>query len=117
MSMAAVRVSMRWLGVRKTLTNEQKDLAAESFGAEGAYWSARKKLPDTRPPVFKELTAVRGRILSYWKGCSLPYPEPGIRLIKHQRIDDFHRSMEDLQTELARASRRLNDHFADLKTA
>ena len=43
---AAVRVSFTWFGVRKTLTNEQKNQAAESFGAEGEYLSARKKLLD-----------------------------------------------------------------------
>ena len=32
---AAVRVSLRWFGIRKTLTPEQKSQAAESFGAEG----------------------------------------------------------------------------------
>src|SRR4051794_33572337 len=44
---AAVRVSFTWLGVRKTLSTEQKAQAAESFGAEGQYLSAAKKLLDT----------------------------------------------------------------------
>jgi len=44
---AAVRVSFTWLGVRKTLTPQQKSQAAESFGAEGDFLSARKKLLDT----------------------------------------------------------------------
>ena len=34
-STAAVRVSLKWLGVRKTLTPEQKSQAAEPFHAEG----------------------------------------------------------------------------------
>jgi len=34
-TMAAARVSFTWLGVRKTLSREQKEQAAESFGAEG----------------------------------------------------------------------------------
>ena len=55
---AAVRVSLRWLGVRKTLTPEQKTQAAESFGAEGDFLSARKKLLDTRHPAYKEVTAI-----------------------------------------------------------
>ena len=38
---AAVRVSFTWLGVRKTLTPEQKNQAAESFGAFlGGLWLA-----------------------------------------------------------------------------
>jgi hypothetical protein len=48
---AAVRVSLRWFGIRKTLTPEQKSQAAESFGAEGDFLSARKKLLDTTHPA------------------------------------------------------------------
>ena len=36
-TMAAVRVSLQWLGVRKTLTPEQKNQAADTFGATGDY--------------------------------------------------------------------------------
>jgi hypothetical protein len=43
---AAVRVSFAWMGTQKTLNPEQKARAAETFGAEGQYLSAGKKLPD-----------------------------------------------------------------------
>lgn len=50
--MAAARLSFTWLGVRKTLTAAQKSQAADSFGAEGKFLSADKKLLDTRHPAF-----------------------------------------------------------------
>jgi hypothetical protein len=56
---AAVRVSFMWMGVRKTLTQEQKNQAAESFGAEGDFLSARKKLLDTKHTAYKAVTALR----------------------------------------------------------
>ncbi len=71
---AAVRVSFTWFGVRKSLSTEQRAQAAESFGAEGHYLSAAKKLLDTRDPKFRQVTSVRSRIVSYWKALSLPYP-------------------------------------------
>jgi hypothetical protein len=98
---AAVRVSFTWLGVRKTLTPQQKSQAAESFGAEGDFLSAGKKLLDTRHPAFKEVTAVRGRAVSYWKSLTLPYPEPGIRLIRQERIDAFDSQMTTYRAELS----------------
>src|SRR5207237_4498661 len=94
---AAVRVSLRWLGVRKTLTPEQKTQAAESFGAEGEFLSARKKLLDTRHPVYKEVTTVRGRVTALWKGMSLPYPEPGLRLIRQDQIEEFNEQILQLR--------------------
>src|SRR5580700_11195393 len=114
---AAVRVSLRWLGVRKTLTPEQKTQAAESFGAEGDYLSARKKLLDTRHPAYKDVTAVRGKVLAYWKGCTLPFPEPGIRLIRQQQVSAFNQKLLDLRAELHDAVARLDRRYGELQSA
>src|SRR5436309_8600069 len=100
---AAVRVSFCWLGVRKTLTPEQKSQAAESFGAEGEFLSARKKLLDTRHPAYKEVTAVRGQVLAYWRGLTLPFPEPGIRLIRQDQVQAFDGQLTDFKGELTEA--------------
>jgi len=115
-TMAAVRVSIQWFGTRKTLTREQKSEAADTFGAEGAFLSAGKKLIDTSHPAFKAVTAVRGKILSRWKAESLPFPEPGVRLIPQDRIERFNERMQELREELDEAVWRLDEHFAELKS-
>ena len=102
-TMAAVRVSFTWFGVRKTLSPEQKEEAADTFGAEGDYLSAGKKLLDTTHPAFKAVTAVRGQAQHLWKGISLPYPEPGIRLIRQEDIGTFDMQMTTLKAELDEA--------------
>lgn len=112
---AAVRVAFTWFGTRKTLSPEQKAEAADAFGAEGNYLSAAKKLLDTKHPAFRAVTSVRHQILSYWKGNSLPYPEPGIRLIRQDDVDSFNRHMTIHKTDLDEAIAGLNVHFADLK--
>ncbi len=114
-AVAAVRVSFIWLGVRKTLTPEQKAEAAQPFGTDARFLSAGKRLLDTSHPIFKQLTAVRNRILSYWKAMSLPYPEAGIRLIRQDRIDDFTATMREFQEELSEAVATLDRHYDDLK--
>lgn len=114
---AAVRVAFTWLGVRKTLTPEQKTQAAESFGAEGDFLSARKKLLDTKHPAYKDVTAVRGRVGAFWKTLTLPYPEPGVRLIRQEQIEPFNQQMIEFRTELLDAVARLDEHYAELKTA
>ena len=102
-TMAAVRVSMSWFGTRKSLTAEQRAEAAEPFGAEARFLSAGKRLLDTTHPAFKAVTAVRGKVIAYWKSLSLPYPEPGIRLIRQDKIDEFAAKMREFQEELAEA--------------
>lgn len=116
-TMAAARLSFTWLGVRKSLTAVQKNQAADSFGAEGKFLSAGKKLLDTTHPAFKAVTAVRGRAVTYWKGVSLPYPEAGIRLIRQSEITDFDQRMSEFQVELETAVRELDQHFEELKSA
>src|SRR5665647_324313 len=112
---AAVRVSFTWLGVRKTLTSDQRAQAAEPFGAEQNYLSAAKKLLDTRDPRFRAVTSIRSRIVSYWKGMTLPYPEPAIRLIRQDQIQPFDTTVRELTQELDEAVGRLDDHYDALK--
>ena len=115
-TMAAVRVSLSWFGTRKTLTAEQRTQAADTFGAEGAFVSAGKKLLDTGHEKFKAVTAVKGRIISLWKSMSLPYAEPGIRLLRQDQIETFNAQMESLKGELDEAVRQLDEHYAELKS-
>ena len=116
-TMAAVRVCFTWFGTRKTLSPEQKAQAAESFGAEGQYLTAGKKLLDGTHPAFKTVTAIRGRIISFWKGISLPFPEPGLRLIRQQDIAAFDVQMTTLRVELEEAVGQLDQHYEELRTA
>ena len=116
-TMAAVRVMFTWLGARKTLTQEQKSQAADTFGAERAYLSAGKKLLDTSHPAFKAVTAVRHRVIAFWKGISLPYPESGIRLIRQDDISAFTVQMTSLKVELDEAVIQLDGRYDELRIA
>lgn len=116
-SFTAVRLSFTWLGVRKALSAEQTARAADVFDAAGPYLSAGKKLLDTKHPAFRTVTAVRGRIVSAWKIASLPYPEPGMRLIRQDDVQPFCVRMTTLQAELADAVATLDDEYDALRQA
>ncbi len=115
--MAAVRVGFTWLGTRKSLTPEQRAEAAQPFDAEGGYLSAGKKLLDTRHPAFRAVTAIRGKVAGVWKSMSLPFPEPGVRLIRRDRIDEFVGLMQVYRVELGEAVADLDRHYGGLKQA
>lgn len=114
---AAMRVSFTWYGTRKSLTSPQKQQAAASFGAEGAFLSAGKKLLDTRHPAYKAVTSVRTRAVSYFKGISLPFPEPGVRLIRQSDVDMISQQMQTFSVELDEAAGELDEQFSALKSA
>lgn len=114
---AAMGLSFTWFGVRKSLSNEQKARAAESFGAEGDYLSAGKKLLDVRHPKFKAVTQIRGRTTRFWKSMSLPFPEAGIRLIRRDNIDAVTAQMVSFRDELEQGVAELNEHYDELRSA
>jgi hypothetical protein len=116
-SSAAVRLSFTWMGVRRTLTPQQKEVAADPFGAEGDFLTAGKKLFDTKHPQFKALTAIRGEAVALWKSVSLPWPEPGIRLIRRDQIAGFDRRMRAIAERMETAVVELEQHYDDLRLA
>src|SRR5262245_37116828 len=115
--MAACRVQFTWLGTQKSLTAEQRARAAEAFDADAPALSAGKKLLDTKHQAFRAVTAVRGKIEAYWRGLSLPFPEPGTRLIRQDSVDEFDSRMADYRAELAEAAAELDRRYGELKEA
>ncbi len=114
-TMGAIRLSLHWLGISKTLNSEQQEQAAETYGANGDYLSARKKLIDTRHPVYRSVTAIRSQMINLWKGMTLPYPEAGIRLIRQTDIDVFENQFQRLQEDLQEAVEKFDLQFHELK--
>ena len=114
-TMAALRVGFTWFGIRKTLTPEQRSQAAESFGAEGQFLSAGKKLLDSKHPAFRAVNAVKHEVVTYWRGVSLPFPEPGIRLIRQQDVSAVQVQLTTLKAELSEAVEQLDQQFDVLK--
>ncbi len=116
-TMCATRISFEWFGTRKSLTRDQKTQAAESFGAEGTFLSAGKKLLDTGHPRFRAVNAVRQRVRSYWTSISLPFPESGIRLLRQDALIAFQEQMHQFVVELNEAVTQLDEQYLSLKSA
>jgi hypothetical protein len=114
-TMAACRVRFTWLGVEKTLTAEQNARAAQRFQAAPDFLRATKRLIDVHHPTFRALTSIRGQIESYWRGLTLPFPEPCLRLIPLDRIEAFDRQMNAYRMQLQDAARELERDLDQVK--
>src|SRR5947199_5411975 len=79
---AAVRVHFTWWGTHKTLTAQQKEEVGLAYDADARFLTAGKKLIDVRHEAFRKLTSLRTRVVNAWRGLTLPYTQPGIRLIR-----------------------------------
>ena len=109
--MAAARVSLSWLGVRKTLTPEQKSQAADTFDAgwRSCISAAKKPCSTRRIQAFKaaDRQSAALQILSLLAFRQLlPYPDPGVRLIRQDDIGTFNVQMTTLQADLVHGCRK-----------
>jgi hypothetical protein len=111
----AVRLSRSRLGVRKTLTKEQLREIADGFEADSKVLSAAKKILDTKDPSFKKVIGILRTARNFWRGCSTPYPEPAIRLLRRGLVDQFNLRMKQLQEELVDAVAALQEQYAQLR--
>ena len=112
-----VSVSFTWFGVRKALSADQKAEAADHFDADAKFLSAAKKLLDTKHDAYRAVSAAKREIVDFWKGNTLPYPEPGIRIIRQDRIEDFVATMQELRQKLLDAVRGLDNVYSGLRHA
>src|SRR5262249_49401435 len=63
---------------------------------------------DVRHDAYRQLTSVRTRAVNYWRGLTLPYVEPGVRLIRQSDIEAFAHALDGFRDELTRAEAGLN---------
>jgi hypothetical protein len=112
---AAVRVHFTWWGTHRTLTAQQKEEVGATWSAEARLLTAGKKLVDTKHEAIRKLTSLRSRVASYWRGLTLPYTEPGVRLIRQADIEGFVHQMEGHRNELVQAEAELNQVYEQVK--
>ncbi len=110
----AIRLHVRWPGVRKTLNQGQRQLAAGAFSADANLLSAGKKLFDTSHPVFRTVSAVKSQAVSYWRNQTLPYVEPGVRLVKRGMVSALEAYLRESQDDLQAKVRDLDQCWYEL---
>lgn len=111
----ASRVHLRWWGTHKTLTAQQKEEVSAACSADVRFLTAGKKLIDTKHEAFRRLTSIRTRIISFWRGLTLPFVEPGVRLLRQSDVGNFVGMMEEFKTGLHDAEADLNAVYDEIK--
>jgi hypothetical protein len=102
-------------GIHRTLTAQQKEEVGATWSADARLLTAGKKLIDTKHEAVRKLTSLRSRVASFWRGLTLPYTEPGVRLIRPSDIEAFVQKREGLRDELVQAEAELNAVYEQVK--
>jgi hypothetical protein len=114
-TMAAVKLSFTWLGVRRTLAPEQRTTAARAFQADRNLLSASKLILDTKNRAYRAVAAVRSEATSYWRTVTLPFPEAGIRLLPQNSLGLFTNTMAAYREKLQLAASDLAAQYDAMK--
>ena len=114
-TMAAVKLSFTWMGVKKTLAPEQRTTAARAFQADRELLSASKFILDTKNPAYRAVAAVRSEASGYWRTVTLPFPEAGIRLLHQNSLGLFANTMQIYRERLQEAARELSGQYDQIK--
>lgn len=114
---AACRIHFTWFGTRKTLTNEQIREAAEQFDANANALSASKRLLNTKHKAYKAVNGIKSECRNYWRHVTLPWPEPGIRLLRRSSLTEFQEKLAGFRAQLEQCVAELNANYAELKVA
>lgn len=111
----AIRLSFFWFGTQRTLSKSQKITVAQQFKTDPNSLSADKRLYDTRHPAIRKLTALRTEIQNYVHGVSMAYTEPGMRLIRRDKMESIHEHLTDKKREMRIAVDELRTYYNALK--
>lgn len=112
---AAVRVSLHWWGTHRRLTDEQKEEVSAGYRADSRFLTAGKRIIDVRHESYRKLTSLRTLIINFWRSMTLPFTEPGIRLLRQSDIATFTHNMEGLRGRLADAEVELDAAYDEIK--
>ena len=117
-TMAAARVSFTWFGTQKTLDPRAEGPGRRGLRRRGPVPLRRQEADRhqaTPPSAPSRRSAARSTRTG--RGMSLPYPEPGVRLIRHDVVEEFAAQMADFRAELDDAVANLDRHYGELKQA
>lgn len=114
-TMGAVRLAFTWMGTQRRLDANHARRAADTFQADESRVRASKILINTKHPAYRAATTIKAQAQAYLRGISLPYPQPGIRLIRRDEVETFEGHMNSFRERLADAVANLREHYEALK--
>ncbi len=108
---AAVSITIARFGVSRVLGDGDQERAARPFGADKEALKSRKQILNTKHEKFKAVSSCLSSARATWKEMTVPYPQPKIRLIRRDRVEDFERAMTGIRSELTDAITQLEDAY------
>lgn len=112
-------LTTHWWGINRKAGVEALNAVADSLGTNQKFLKIEKKIINHRNVHYRLLLETKNSVVQYWKNLTLPYVEPGTRLLRKDLIDRFEiqmsafrRELQERVSDLARNYRSLKDEAA-----
>jgi multidrug efflux pump subunit AcrA (membrane-fusion protein) len=110
-----VRLLKCQFGRRRAWDDEQIAQAATTFQADPEYMGGWKRIINHRCEEYRAVSSLLSKATKTWKRMSIPFPEPGKRLMRRDKLDAFEARMTTLQAALTEAVAKLNEKYPTLQ--
>lgn len=107
----AVSLKLRRFGKRRSMTTDQVRTSAEAFGADPEYVGGSKRLLNDKHIRYKAVSAALSQARVTWKSLTVPYPEPGKRLMRRSKLAEFEAAMQEHVDQLGNAVAALDEIY------
>ncbi len=103
-----VALGFKWLGIEKKAEFQEVSEVASLLNATTNAVKVQKVLIDTKDPSYKKLTSLKNKLRSLWIDNTLPWIEPGVRLMHKGLIEGFQKEQfEPLKLAMGAAVEQL----------
>jgi hypothetical protein len=104
----------RW-GGSKALSADQNAEIASTAGTTAKRLSASKRLYDSKHPAIRKVNEIINQAEAYWKSMTLPYVEPGVRLLRHDLVLEFEQTMRRISESLTPSLENLQANLGEIR--
>lgn len=110
-----VSLSFKWMGVEKKVEISEAVEVANLLNATTSSVKVAKVLIDTKDKDYKKLTSLRSKLRNTWIDNTLPWIEPGVRLMHKSLIEGFQKEQfEPLKMAMQAAVEQLNQRWGEV---
>ena len=95
-----------WFGAQKALTRSRRPAPPRPSTPTGPTSRPARSCSTPQHPAFRAVTAIRTKVATYWRAMSLPFPEPGVRLVRQEQLSRPSTTDEPTTGRTARRGRR-----------
>ena len=115
-SVIGCSLSTHWWGITRKADVAIINNVADSLGTNKKFLKIEKRLIDPKNLHYRALLETKSALVGVWKDLTLPYTEPGTRLLRKDLVEKFESHMSGFKAEMEARVVDLANNYQQLKS-